>query len=200
MKAVSFMYIRPPGYNAESAKAAEITDERKKTDHNNVSDDHSTDVPSTEMQQESLPGGGATTKEKRKSRPKDVFGRSLPTEEELETGVPGKVKPFAVEVHNVKYLRYENYGHQSGDRHCPLKDAIIPNEESRLKRDDPLTAIMAQMDPTEVGSLGVPNIKIPKLCFGKFVQGKDQCDIFMARDKSLLDVLYSLHSEVDLRQ
>ncbi|XP_012475532.1 uncharacterized zinc finger CCHC domain-containing protein At4g19190 [Gossypium raimondii] len=158
MKAVSFMYVRPPGYNAESAKAAEIADERKKTDHNNVSDDHSTDVPSTAMQPESLPGGDATTKEKRKSRPKDVFGRSLPTEEEfevlknaprLETGVPGRVKPFAVEVRNVKCLRCGNYGHQSGDRDCPLKDAIMPNEESRLKRDDPLTAIMAQMDPTE---------------------------------------------------
>ncbi|KAK5812859.1 hypothetical protein F383_14281 [Gossypium arboreum] len=158
MKAVSFMYVRPPGYNAESAKAAEIADERKKTDHNNVSDDHSTDVPSTAMQPESLPGGGATTQEKRKSRPKDVFGRSLPTEEEfevlknaprLETGVPGRVKPFAVEVRNVKCLRCGNYGHQSGDRDCPLKDAIMPNEESRLKRDDPLTAIMAQMDPTE---------------------------------------------------
>ncbi|XP_065877919.1 mitogen-activated protein kinase kinase kinase 3-like isoform X2 [Euphorbia lathyris] len=32
MKAVSFMYVRPPGYNAESAKAAEIADERKKED------------------------------------------------------------------------------------------------------------------------------------------------------------------------
>ena len=29
MKAVSFMYVRPPGYNAESAKAAEIEDEKK---------------------------------------------------------------------------------------------------------------------------------------------------------------------------
>lgn len=29
MKAVSFMYIRPPGYNAESAKAAEIAEEKK---------------------------------------------------------------------------------------------------------------------------------------------------------------------------
>lgn len=34
MKAVSFMYIRPPGYNAESAKAAEIADERKKQELN----------------------------------------------------------------------------------------------------------------------------------------------------------------------
>ena len=49
MKAVSFMYVRPPGYNAESAKAAEIADERKRVDHNNTSDDQSTDVPSTAM-------------------------------------------------------------------------------------------------------------------------------------------------------
>jgi hypothetical protein len=29
MQAVSFMYMRPPGYNPESARAAEIADERK---------------------------------------------------------------------------------------------------------------------------------------------------------------------------
>ena len=32
MQAVSFMYVRPPGYNAESAKAAEMNDEKKKED------------------------------------------------------------------------------------------------------------------------------------------------------------------------
>jgi hypothetical protein len=31
MKAVSFMYVRPPGYNAESAKAAEIEDEKRRS-------------------------------------------------------------------------------------------------------------------------------------------------------------------------
>lgn len=30
MKAVSFMYVRPPGYNAESAKAADMAEEMKK--------------------------------------------------------------------------------------------------------------------------------------------------------------------------
>lgn len=50
----------------------------------------------------------------------------------------------------MKCLRCGNFGHQSGDRECPLKDAIMPNEESRLKRDDPLTAIMAHVDPSEV--------------------------------------------------
>lgn len=58
-------------------------------------------------------------------------------------------------MRNVKCLRCGNFGHQSGDRECPLKDAIMPNEESRLKRDDPLTAIMAHVDPSEVGIISV---------------------------------------------
>ncbi|KAG6687594.1 hypothetical protein I3842_11G080100 [Carya illinoinensis] len=151
MKAVSFMYVRPPGYNAESAKAAEIADERRKEEPN----DPLADGESTAMPPESVPVRG---EEKKKPRPKDVFGRSLPTEEEfevlknaprLETGVQGRAKPFGVEVRNVKCLRCGNYGHQSGDRECPLKDAIMPNEESRLKRDDPLNAILAHTDPSE---------------------------------------------------
>ncbi|GLJ12068.1 hypothetical protein SUGI_0183240 [Cryptomeria japonica] len=151
MKAVSFMYMRPPGYNAESAKAAEIADERKKLGVNNDQEDS---IPSAS-------GGGGKghivakdglTEEKRKSQPKDIFGRPLPTEEEfevlknaprLETGLPVRVKPFGVEIRNVRCVRCGTYGHQSGDRDCLLRDMIMPNEESRLKRDDPLTKIIA---------------------------------------------------------
>jgi hypothetical protein len=39
MKAVSFMYVRPPGYNPESAKAAEIEDEKKKLDQGDAAED-----------------------------------------------------------------------------------------------------------------------------------------------------------------
>ena len=39
MKAVSFMYVRPPGYNAESAKAAEIAAESKMEEQNNPNAD-----------------------------------------------------------------------------------------------------------------------------------------------------------------
>ncbi|XP_051119714.1 uncharacterized zinc finger CCHC domain-containing protein At4g19190 [Andrographis paniculata] len=153
MKAVSFMYVKPPGYNPESAKAAEMADEIKKDDEKNLQD------PSLDGASSSLKAGTVPSAvDKKKGRPKDVFGRALPTEEQfevlknaprLETGVAGRSKPFGVEIRNVKCLRCGNFGHQSGDRECPMKDAIMPNEESRLKRDDPLTAIQAQTDSSE---------------------------------------------------
>lgn len=61
-----------------------------------------------------------------------------------------RARPFGIEIRNVKCLRCGNYGHQSGDRECPLKDVIMPNEESRLKRDDPLTVILDRTDASEV--------------------------------------------------
>ncbi|GER30317.1 zinc knuckle (CCHC-type) family protein [Striga asiatica] len=155
MKAVSFMYVKPPGYNAESAKAAEIADEKRKQESERIVQEPSLEGTSSSMKTETTP----SVVEKKKPRPKDIYGRPLPTEEEfevlknaprLETGVAGRAKPFGVEIRNVKCLRCGNFGHQSGDRECPLKDAIMPNEENRLKRDDPLTAILAQTDPTEV--------------------------------------------------
>ncbi|KAK1612060.1 hypothetical protein QYE76_035733 [Lolium multiflorum] len=156
MKAVSFMYVRPPGYNPESAKAAEIEDEKRKMDQGDAAEGavaaSTSSMPDNELDKtQSGP-------DKKRSRPKDVFGRSLPTEQEfevlknaprLDTGAPARPKPFGVEVRNVRCLRCGNYGHQSGDRECPMKDIIMPNEESRLKRDDPLTAIKAQTDSSE---------------------------------------------------
>ncbi|KAG7621049.1 CBF1-interacting co-repressor CIR N-terminal domain [Arabidopsis suecica] len=156
MKAVSFMYVRPPGYDPESAKAAEYKDEKHKGQGSSTQDPVLED--NVGSRPEESQGGGDRTQERKKPRPKDVFGRALPTEEEfevlknaprMETGIPGRVKPFAVEVRNVKCLRCGNFGHQSGDRDCPLKDAVMPNEELRLKRDDPLTAIIAHTDPSE---------------------------------------------------
>lgn len=60
-----------------------------------------------------------------------------------------RARPFGIEIRNVKSLRCGNYGHQSGDRECTLKDTIMPNEESRLKRDDPLTIILDRTDASK---------------------------------------------------
>ncbi|KAL5199375.1 hypothetical protein ABZP36_020578 [Zizania latifolia] len=155
MKAVSFMYVRPPGYNAESAKAAEIEDEKRRSGQGDATQSAAAASTSSMPDKELDKTHAGPDK---KNRPKDVFGRNLPTEQEfevlknaprLETGAPVRIKPFGVEVRNVRCLRCGNYGHQSGDRECPLKDVIMPNEESRLKRDDPLTTIMAQTDSSE---------------------------------------------------
>lgn len=156
MKAVSFMYVRPPGYNAESAKAAEIEDEKKRMGEDSSSQDPGDGLHAAVPQNNTIKEHSG--EDKKKPRPKDVFGRPLPTEEDfevlknaprLDTGLPARVKPFGVEVRNVKCARCGVCGHQSGDRECPLRDVIMPNEESRLKRDDPLTAILAHTEPSE---------------------------------------------------
>ncbi|GJM97484.1 hypothetical protein PR202_ga14414 [Eleusine coracana subsp. coracana] len=111
MKAVSFMYVRPPGYNAESAKAAEIEDEKKRSDPVDVAQGAAAASTS------SMPDKGLEKSQlaaDKKNRPKDVFGRRLPTEQEfevlknaprLDTGAPARAKPFGVEIRNVRCLR-----------------------------------------------------------------------------------------------
>ena len=47
LKAVSFMYIRPPGYNPESAKAAEVAEEKKAQEPSQ--DQHSEDAGAAHM-------------------------------------------------------------------------------------------------------------------------------------------------------
>ncbi|KAL7249193.1 hypothetical protein ACSBR1_011361 [Camellia fascicularis] len=83
-KAVSFMYVRPLGYNPESAQAAEIADERKNQEQSNPQQDPSVDGASTSMPLQGMPGRDLPRDEKKKPKPKDVFGRALPTEEQFE--------------------------------------------------------------------------------------------------------------------
>ncbi|KAJ6904103.1 hypothetical protein NC651_021289 [Populus alba x Populus x berolinensis] len=44
-----------------------------------------------------------------------------------------QLHPFGIEMRCVKCLRCGNYGHQRGDRECPLKDDTIP-ESSKKRR------------------------------------------------------------------
>ena len=49
MQAVSFMYVRPPGYNAESAKAAEMADEKRKEELSKGTQEPNDGGPSASM-------------------------------------------------------------------------------------------------------------------------------------------------------
>lgn len=147
MQAVSFLYTKPPGYNAESARAAEMADEHQAL-----------------LKKEPLAGEtvadregeivAVVVEEKRKPRSKDVFGRTIATAEEfaelknapkMETGIVGRAKPFGIEIRNVRCARCGAMGHQSGDRECPMQNAVTAVELDRQKREDPLTVIMANI-------------------------------------------------------
>ena len=112
MQAVSFMYTKPPGYNAESARAAEIADEHKALQGSEKSlryglppsrhpHPHAPSQPvlhflrwllgrleAPESAVEDVPAEEALLAEveaggKRKRRAKDVFGRTIATAEEF---------------------------------------------------------------------------------------------------------------------
>ncbi|KAK0359015.1 hypothetical protein LTR94_032966, partial [Friedmanniomyces endolithicus] len=51
-----------------------------------------------------------------------------------------KYKPFNDVIRNVRCLRCGGWGHQSGDRECPLLH-FNPLDEARQLREDPMAAV-----------------------------------------------------------
>lgn len=74
----------------------------------------------------------------------------------IEGGYSKKVvvhhKPFSDVIRNVRCLRCRQWGHQSGDRECSMRDNN-PLDVVRLKREDPLTQINNEL-------LAIKNSKI----------------------------------------
>ncbi|KAF5949046.1 hypothetical protein HYC85_015003 [Camellia sinensis] len=126
MKAVSFMYVRPLGYNPESAQAAEIADERKNQEQSNPQQDPSVDGASTSIQSKRLRVGDNEGEEKSvvqfqasspsKSRilESDNCGSSdrfniRATPRRMETGFFSKIPPELFH-HILKFLSSERFG------------------------------------------------------------------------------------------
>jgi CBF1 interacting corepressor len=52
-----------------------------------------------------------------------------------------KVQPFGLQLRNVRCLRCKQWGHNSGDRECPLRDAPGRMDEVVRIAEDPITAM-----------------------------------------------------------
>ncbi len=52
-----------------------------------------------------------------------------------------KVQPFGLQLRNVRCLRCKQWGHNSGDRECPLRDAPGRMDEVVRSAEDPITAM-----------------------------------------------------------
>jgi hypothetical protein len=66
--------------------------------------------------------------------------KNAPIEGAYARNVEIKHKPFHDVIRNVKCTRCKEWGHQSGDRECMLKD-FNPHDVARQHREDPLTYI-----------------------------------------------------------
>mmetsp|Transcript_15520 Transcript_15520/g.21423 ORF Transcript_15520/g.21423 Transcript_15520/m.21423 type:complete len:353 (+) Transcript_15520:127-1185(+) len=142
--ALSFMYQKPPGFEAMLEKEKEDESKRQR-------DEAATS--NTQPEEE--------TEEKRKKVKRDMYGHAVPTAEEFPmlAGAPreasasadAKVKPFGVQIRMVKCTRCGAWGHQSVDKECPERDCLGPNEAARIAKEDPLSLMRARVELAEEG-------------------------------------------------
>eukprot|EP00965_Chrysotila_dentata_P260932 6214086-Pleurochrysis_carterae.AAC.1 len=50
-------------------------------------------------------------------------------------------KPFAVELRKVRCTRCNTWGHQAGDRECPMRNELRPNDDELKTRLDPVARL-----------------------------------------------------------
>mmetsp|Transcript_21093 Transcript_21093/g.34815 ORF Transcript_21093/g.34815 Transcript_21093/m.34815 type:complete len:303 (-) Transcript_21093:83-991(-) len=64
--------------------------------------------------------------------------KGAPRQGEYTLGIEVTHKPFAVELRKVKCSRCEAWGHQAGDRECPLRNELLPSDDQRKAMLDPV--------------------------------------------------------------
>jgi hypothetical protein len=71
------------------------------------------------------------------------FLKNAPMEGAFAKNIEVRHKPFNEIIRNVQCIRCGEWGHQSGDRECALRDAN-PHDFARRKREDPLTYMQSE--------------------------------------------------------
>lgn len=85
--------------------------------------------------------------------------KDAPVEGEYTSTVKVNFKPMGVVLRNVKCLRCGEWGHQSGDRECSLRD-FNPHDAARQAREDPI-AYINQVNATTKQDLVLKRAALP---------------------------------------
>ena len=133
---LAFMYQQPPGFKEMQEREKEEAEERKRREM----EDLKAREEKAAREAAGLPPL-VPEKPKRHHFKKDMYGKNVMTEEEMPElrGAPkmdgvglARVQPFGKQVKAVQCLRCGGFGHQSGDKECPMRDQN-PADEFRVK-------------------------------------------------------------------
>lgn len=148
---LAFMYQKPPGFDAMLEKQAA---EAKATEDAARAEEEAA-ARAAEREAQGLPPLAPEDIALRKSRKlrKDAYGRSVLTSAEATelAGAPvaqgasatTRANPLGKIIRATQCKRCGGFGHDSGDRECPMRDHN-PNDAFRAKLEDPLTLMRAR--------------------------------------------------------
>lgn len=140
---VDFMYAPPPGLQKTDEATNHVATEdeavrefrRKMERRSATSDDSSTGQRPLERYVGRRPDSNLTVSEQVERFP---FLKDAPVEGEYTASVQVNFKPMGKQVRNVRCLRCSEWGHQSGDRECSLRN-FNPHDAARQAMEDPMT-------------------------------------------------------------
>mmetsp|Transcript_21295 Transcript_21295/g.52597 ORF Transcript_21295/g.52597 Transcript_21295/m.52597 type:complete len:354 (-) Transcript_21295:1145-2206(-) len=153
---LAFMYQKPPGYEAmlekekTAAKEAAEAEARERLQAETTEARLAAGLPPLNPEE--------IAKRREHRMQKDMYGRSVMTAAEMPQlanapkgdGVGlARIQLLGVEVKAIHCIRCGGFGHHGTDRECPMHDHN-PNEEFRLKLEDPLSLMKAREELTKM--------------------------------------------------
>ncbi|CAI5712691.1 unnamed protein product [Peronospora farinosa] len=108
--------------------------------------------------------------------------KDAPVEGKYTETIRVNFNPVGLRLRNVRCVRCEDWGHQSGDRECKLRDQN-PNDATRLRREDPVTEIN-KLKSELVLRRGALPLEMQKGVVGEefeILQSDDDEDAFLAQ-------------------
>eukprot|EP01111_Echinosteliopsis_oligospora_P003387 TRINITY_DN15375_c0_g1_i1.p1 TRINITY_DN15375_c0_g1~~TRINITY_DN15375_c0_g1_i1.p1 ORF type:complete len:301 (-),score=93.07 TRINITY_DN15375_c0_g1_i1:12-914(-) len=157
---MNFMYAPPPGFISDKIDAAAAAAVKTEQQQPPPSSSTTTESNASNNTNNTNNSDGATTADGKPVKKefklltaveKFPMLKNAPSEGDYTQGIEVHHRPFGVELRNVKCVRCQVWGHQSGDRECPLRNTVVHNESTR-RREDPLHS-MSNMVLENTGGL-----------------------------------------------